>query len=238
MRRGGPFASGLAVTVLLHASAAVAIVLGHERAPPPPPPQELLVARLVRLGTPRPPQLLPRKPIAAPPAPVAVPVVAPAPEPATKPEEKSPTAADRADLRSAMARARALAARNAPKGDPGDAEPEGRPEGTPEGTADTAAEGDAYATEVYRRIHDGWRVPETVPARDLPRLRAVVFLRLADDGRIIEHRLVESSGNRFFDASALEAVQRVDRLPPPPPTRAAAILASGIDLEFHGAEAK
>jgi len=245
VKRGEPFASGIGVTVLLHAGAAVALVLGHGHAPPPKPAPEVMVARLVRLGKPRLPDHLPRKPAAPPPAPVAVPPTTPetstAPPVVPKPTEAAPAPTDRpavkpADLRSAMARARALAARNAPEA--GAEEPEGRPEGTPEGTADTASEGDPYATEVWRRIHDGWRVPQTVPSRDLPRLRALVFLRLADDGRIIEHRVVEPSGNRFFDASTIEAVLRVDRLPPPPAARAKAILESGILLEFSGTEAR
>jgi outer membrane biosynthesis protein TonB len=216
---------GIGVTALLHAGAALAIVLSHGRQTTVTEPMNLMVARLVRLGTPRPPQLLPRKPTAAPAPAEAPPVV-----PETKPEEKTPAPApeERTDLRSAMARARALAARNAPKGET-DEEPEGRPEGTPEGTADTAAEGDPYATEVYRRIHEGFRVPEMVSTRELLRLKATVFLRMAD---------VEPSGNRFFDASALEAVQRVDRLPPPPRARAAAILSSGILLEFNGADTR
>lgn len=237
MKRGEPFAWGFGVTVLLHASAAVAIVLGHGKAVPVRPAPQMMVARLVRLGKPRLPHLLPRKPA----APLPAPVVAPAPEPLAppvvpKPTEPAPPAVKPADVRSAMARARALAARNAPVGEP--EEPEGRPEGTPEGTADTAAEGDPWATEVYRRIRDAWQVPETVPARDLPKLKALVVVRLADDGRIVERRLKTPSGNRFFDASTLDALVRVDRLPLPPRERAAQILGSELELEFNGVEAR
>jgi len=225
MRRGEPFAWGLAATVTLHASAAVAIVLGHRIAAPPPAAPEVMVARLVRLGKPRPPDLLPRKPTAPPPAPTPVPAVDPAPKPETKPAlaTKPDPSVKPADLRTAMARARALA-RSAEEIE----EPEGRPEGVAEGTSDRASEGDPYATEVWRRIKEGWRVPEMVSDRDLRRLRAVVFLRLSANGQIVEHRIVEPSGNRFFDASALEAIVTVQRLPPPP----RAFLVNGINLEF------
>jgi periplasmic protein TonB len=230
--RAEPFSWGLFVTATLHAGATAAIVLGHARRAPLPPAPQVMVARLVRLGRPRAPDLLPRK-AAAPPLPAVAPPVVP-PEPHPPPQKPEAPQAKPSDVRGAMARARALAAKVEDKAE----EPEGRPEGVAEGTADQASEGDPYATEVWRRIHDLWNVSHVVSARELPRLRAVVFLRLADDGRIVDHRIVESSGNRFFDASALDAVERVDRLPPPPRDRARAILEAGISLEFRGTEAK
>ena len=47
-------------------------------------------------------------------------------------------------------------------------------------------------------------------------LEAIISIRILKDGRIISPRIEKSSGNRFFDRSAIEAIAKASPLSPPP----------------------
>lgn len=219
---------GLVVTVTVHTVLIAALLLAHRSsAEPAATPRNTVVATLVRLGKPRDPHRLPTKPTAPPPttAPPATltrdPNIAPTePTPAPSPEAPPGDLFDSARLR-----AKAL-------GETVE-EPEGSPEGSPAGTAATASEGDPYATAIDAAIRAEWHLPDLVRPEDLVNLATTVFLRVDARGTIVETQVVAHSGNRFFDASVVEAIARTKRLPAPPADRLRDVLRGGITLVFR-----
>lgn len=220
--------AGLAVTGTAHGVVLAALLIGHagEAATPALRTPTTITASLVRLGKPRAAALLPRRyktpePTVAPTAithadaPVPQATKRPAPDavkgPKTTPEDP-------------FERAHRFSQEN---GD--DAAPPGDPNGVSGGTADRT-EGDPYIGAVIAAIFDAWRVPDLV--RDVRGLKAIVFLRVGADGTIRARDLRESSRNRFFDASVIEALQRLQRLPPPPP-KWVGPFGEGVELEFN-----
>lgn len=228
---------GILATLALHGLIVAAAVHQGSQPREESVPRDVVVAKLVRLGKPRPKELLPRL---AEPAPVAAPVPAPVklsdnaeavPLPRKPEEEKKvpvpdPKAQKPDSLKRATDRARLLAQQAAE-------EAEGSPTGSPLGTADRAAAGDQYATEVYEAIRAEWRIPQgLIPESELKSLGAVVRIRIGPDGRINLGKITRGSGNRFFDDSITEVLTRLKRLPVPPPAIAEAVLRSGFELEF------
>lgn len=219
---------GLVLTAGVHAALVVALLVAHSSsAAPPRPPRDVVVAKLVRLGKPRDPRLLPRKPSAPPPTAPATPLspnVDPNAAPTTPTPAPDPDAVAGDEFEKARLRAKAIGETYE--------EPEGSPEGSPAGTADTAAEGDPYATAIDAAIRAEWRVPDLVKPEQLAALACTVFVRIEADGTIVESAVLEPSRNRFFDGSVVEAIARVKKLPPPPSDRLREILDGGITIVF------
>ena len=213
--------------------------LGH--GPTLDPGQRPITARLVRLGTPRPPELLPRKEEPPPPA-----AEAPAPAPA-------PVAAPAAPKAVAVAPTRAPAKPAAPKAAalPGHAEKPGQPsgarlsgvlselrqeiqagsaEGDPLGDA-SEAEGDQYQAQVVRALRQNYRLPSTLSDRERVALTGTLVLHVEADGRILRYEFEQRSGNPSFD-DALERAVRDTRLPPPPPDQREALRKGGLRVLF------
>ncbi len=71
-----------------------------------------------------------------------------------------------------------------------------------------------YQMEVEGRIYGNWSYP--VAIQDLKGLRAVVLLKVKDDGTIMEYQFKRRSGDAVFDQSVLKAIQKSDPLPPLP----------------------
>lgn len=76
------------------------------------------------------------------------------------------------------------------------------------GDADDAR---AYLDRVESRIMAVWRLPEKLEGR-----RVVVRMRLQSSGRVSDIRVEKSSGDKKFDASAVEAVRTASPFPPVP----------------------
>jgi colicin import membrane protein len=188
--------------------------------------QKPIIAKLVRLGEKRPPNLLPRKeepPVAAAPpaaAPVPIPVAEPQPAPKPVPTIPSPKAAPApprpapkaapsrdvlASVLSRVKRDRALAAPTY-----------GDPSGDPLGDSSEAGEGDQYLALVVRTLHDTYVVPATISDRDRLHLTATLVLYIDGGGQVLQYEFANRSGNGAFD-EALERAVRAARLPPPPP---------------------
>jgi len=241
--------SGLAASALLQrdrlwptvlVSLAVHLALGglalYRRGPAIDPGQEPITARLVRLGEPRPRELLPRKeqptaPEPGPaPAPVAVPPAAPAATPGPSPRAVATTAAS---------------ARPAPPktGAPGGNRrlgsvlagmkqelAAGSPEGDPLGDSSEAI-GDQYQAQVVRALKQNYRLPSTLSEKERLFLKGTIVLFIEPDGRVLRHEFVTRSGNPTFD-EALERAVRATRLPPPPAESREAYRRRGLQVDF------
>jgi colicin import membrane protein/protein TonB len=205
------------------------------------PGQTPIVAKLVRLGDPRPKELLPRKEAAPPPAaeaPAAPAEAAPAPSPKAVaiPSEK-------AAPRPPAPRPAAKPGPAERPGKPGGARlasvlselkqelQAGRPDGSPDGDASEAGEGDQYLGLVVHQLRQGYRLPSTISDKERLFLTGTVVLHVEPDGRVSRFELVKRSGNAAFD-DALERAVRETRLPPPPPALRDLYRRTGLEVVF------
>ncbi|HUI07151.1 MAG TPA: cell envelope integrity protein TolA [Verrucomicrobiae bacterium] len=94
----------------------------------------------------------------------------------------------------------------------------GSPNGAPDGIAGGVGKGSPFWS-YYLRVHDvmyeAWEQPGQALNFD-NKLVATILLRVARDGRILDVRLQNSSGNKLMDDSALAAARDVPRLDPLP----------------------
>jgi TonB family protein len=89
-----------------------------------------------------------------------------------------------------------------------------------------------YAT-VWMRIKGRWTLPQSIlPNKNM---EAVVHVRILRSGEIADLRYEKSSGNKYFDDSALKAVKKANPLPPLPEFIPNKSIEVGI--RFHGSEA-
>lgn len=222
-----PATPAVALAVLFHAlifAAALLLPRLFDRAPPL---RKPIIAKLVALGRPRDPHLLPRKESPLPAA-SASSKTAPSLKPPPAPPRREPS---RRDL---MERALARAAGKAtpePR-EPPDPERAGSAQGSVEGTAATAEEGDAYFTAVHDAILENYVVPSVISERERLYLAASVLAYIGPDGRILKHEFQKKSGNSFFDQALDVAIEKT-RLPPPPPDLARSLRDSGVVLNFR-----
>ncbi len=226
-------AAGLLVTLALHVGAAAGVLVARAQAAAPvEAPRDFVVAKLVKLGKPRPKFWLPR--IAQPSRPKAPPAAiklssdpnaAAAPPEAPRPEDPDVSK----DVKRALQRARALSQQAAPE------EPaEGLATGVEEGTASEASVGDEYATAIAAAIRKHWTVPaELVAEGDLAKLEAEVRIKITEDGALSGEALTRPSGNSYFDDSCLQAVKAAATVPPPP-ARLVQRAARGFSIVFAG----
>lgn len=198
-----------------------------------PPPQNVLVTKLVRLGTPRPKELLPQKD----PAPQAQAAPAPAPQapavpqtpvaPAAKsvaiapPQAAAPTAKERAKASSNFKNALAKMKRSV----------DGQADGSVNGETDVAQEGDKYASEINTCLQNHY-VIRGVDAERAKDRSADVQLWIARDGRITGHKITKTSGLSAMDQAVSIAVQGCGRVSAPPTALRDKIRTYGVTLTF------
>jgi TonB family protein len=228
----GTFLGGIAATLLIHVLLVVLVYYGHLKSPPrPEAPRDMIITRLVALGTPREKFWLPR--IVQPPKPKAPdaikvtddPNALPAPKEAPKLEDTTISK----DLRRALERAKALA-----KNAAAEEAAEGSLTGSPEGTSNQAASGDEYATAIYEAVHKHWSTPTGfVSDSELATLSAEVRVSISADGVLGNPRITKPSGNQYFDDSCVQAVKATSRVPPPPAGLAARFKRGSL-LVFDG----
>jgi TonB family protein len=70
-----------------------------------------------------------------------------------------------------------------------------------------------YYTAVYNKIHNSWVLPGYGSKRQL---EAVVNIRIAKNGKILNTSFEQRSGSAYFDRSVLRAIKKADPLPPLP----------------------
>ena len=94
----------------------------------------------------------------------------------------------------------------------------GSPDGAADGIAGGIGKGSqfwSYYLQVHDRMYEAWEQPGQAVSYD-KKLVATILLRVARDGRILDARLQNSSGNKLMDDSALSAAHEVPRLDPLP----------------------
>jgi colicin import membrane protein/protein TonB len=241
--------SGLADSALLRrdriwpavaASVAVHVVLGGAalwgRGPVIDLGQQPITARLVRLGEPRPKELLPRKEEPAPAGPEAAPVAPAPPAPAAPAARPGPTArpvpAARAPAKPAAEKPGASGGRRLGNLLAGMKQElaAGSPDGDPLGDSSEAV-GDQYLAQVVRALRQNYRVPTTIGEKERLYLKGTIVLFIEPDGRLLRHEFATRSGNPTFD-EALERAVRDTRLPPPPAEARDAYRRRGLQVDF------
>lgn len=230
-----------AVVASLAVHAAVFGLLGLARPRPAlEPGQTPIVAKLVRLGEPRPRELLPRKeaeppPAAGAPAPAPVaPAPAPAPKAVAVPGEKPARPTPKAAAQPGPAERPGKPAGARLAGVLSDMRQElqaGRADGAADGDAAEAGEGDEYLAVVVRQLRQGYRLPTTIGERERLFLTGTVVLHIEPDGRVSRYELTRRSGNPAFD-EALERAVRETRFPPPPPALRDLYRRGGLEVLF------
>lgn len=75
-----------------------------------------------------------------------------------------------------------------------------------------AAESDSYAALVSDKIKREWIYPSALDSSDL---ETIISFRVDREGKVFSQKIEKSSGNTFFDRSAIKAVLKASPLPPP-----------------------
>lgn len=84
-----------------------------------------------------------------------------------------------------------------------------------QGTASGAVIGPgeaSYIDKVAGQIHEQWSWPDYSKKN----LQAVISIRIQKDGTLSDLKFEQKSGDRFFDRSVLQAVQKASPVAPPP----------------------
>lgn len=186
--------------------------------------EAIIKTRLVKLGKPRDEKLLPRLPTSPPPPPTESkprPEVEPPKTPDTLPQptpESKPSAADilnrfksqtdtRRDLKDLI------------KDRIGEPTDEGRPDGDADGSALDGEITASYFARVQARIQNAMKVSSVLTDEEQVRLRAVLCLKIGEDGTV-SNVTVKTSGSQIYDADVAAAARRASPVPaPPPPAR-------------------
>lgn len=238
-----PLAEGLSVPLALSAALHVVLLGGgillYSMQPSEPSSTKPIVAKLVRLGKPRDPHLLPRKalpavaPAAAAPVPLpGAPVRPPAPGAGPAASKPAPQLSREARMLQALARAQSGAKLEpAPAARPPE-EAEGAADGDVRGDAANAEEGDRYLALVRRAVQDNYVLPSTIGDKERLYFKATVVVYVHPTGKILRYVIETSSGNDIFDR-ALERAIRKTVLPVPPPALAGAVREEGIGFIFQ-----
>jgi TonB family protein len=87
----------------------------------------------------------------------------------------------------------------------------------------------AYYNRIWSKIRSSW-VPQGVAPGE--KLKAVVEIRIAPDGRIKEYRVEEGSGNDYYDQSAIRAVRKSSPLPALPEELGDKPLEVGLNFNY------
>ena len=72
---------------------------------------------------------------------------------------------------------------------------------------------DIYFHQLQQHVRRFWVIPEGFNPEGL---KTVIRVKIDPEGRVLWAQIEESSGNRIFDNSALQALRRAEPYPPPP----------------------
>ena len=72
-----------------------------------------------------------------------------------------------------------------------------------------------FVERIQRQIESAWIQPPSIQYREMAGLKVLIRLTLESGGRLINARILSSSGNTQFDRSALNAVYKVGRFEVP-----------------------
>ena len=113
----------------------------------------------------------------------------------------------------------------------GDGPSEG-PQGVPGGDWNALPGAVPYEALVRATIEANW-MPPTWVLEKKKTLICQIHIRIGFDGRIISRNLVKRSGDTAYDASALAAIDKTEKLPLPPDETREYLLRKGITLRFN-----
>lgn len=91
---------------------------------------------------------------------------------------------------------------------------EGDPNGVRGGTA-AEASGDPYILAIMAAVVERWSVPTMLTPGELSKLQAAACLKIDEEGRLVEFKITEPSGNSLFDGSLLATLGSIKELPKP-----------------------
>ena len=72
----------------------------------------------------------------------------------------------------------------------------------------------AYYTMIWSRIKSKWALPQGILPSEV--LEVVIDVTILRNGAVTQVSFEKRSGNRYFDDSAMKAIQRASPLPPLP----------------------
>jgi TonB family protein len=90
----------------------------------------------------------------------------------------------------------------------------------------------AYYGEIWFRIKEKWVLPQGIIPKG--ELESVIVVNILRSGAVTDFHFEKRSGNRYFDESAMRAVQKASPLPPLPGWLSGSSLSLGI--RFHSSE--
>jgi colicin import membrane protein len=180
--------------------------------------QAIVKTHLVKLGKPRDEKLLPRLPTQAPPPKndKQAPPTPDKPEPAkpAEPEVKKPSAAEvLSKFEAENSRPDVQDLINKRLGEPTD---EGQTDGDKLGSELTGSLKASYVQRLMAQIAQAQQISATISDEDRVRLKAVLNLKIDDEGNVTKAWVEPSSGNDVYDNDVLAAVNRAAPLPAPP----------------------
>jgi protein TonB len=200
--------------------------------------QKPITASLVRLGKPRDEKLLPKKEedpppepaqekpveVAAPPKPAEAAIPIPTKDAKVDPKKEAPKDASKPK----DAKKDLFAALNkAGKAD----DVEGRLDGDRNGDS-AKQEGERYYGLLSSVVKRNYDVSNSIAEADRRRLRAVVTVRIAPSGELLDVKLSAPSGNELFDAAVVEAVKKAAQFTAPPAHLRDGLRKTGVPFEF------
>jgi len=100
------------------------------------------------------------------------------------------------------------------------------------GGAEIDAQMRAYYAAIWSRIKGKWALPQGILPGEV--LETVIDVTILRSGAVTEVNFEKRSGNRYFDESAMKAIQKASPLPPLP-----AWIADGsieVGIRFHSSE--
>ncbi|MHB8908443.1 MAG: energy transducer TonB [Syntrophales bacterium] len=107
----------------------------------------------------------------------------------------------------------------------------GLPGGQP-GGAEMDAQMRAYYAAIWSRIKGKWALPQGILPGEV--LETVIDVTILRSGAVTEVNFEKRSGNRYFDDSAIKAIQRASPLPPLPAWISDGSI--GVGIRFHSSE--
>lgn len=107
----------------------------------------------------------------------------------------------------------------------------GLPGGQP-GGAEMDAQMRAYYAAIWSRIKGKWALPQGILPGEV--LETVIDVTILRSGAVTEVSFEKRSGNRYFDESAMKAIQKASPLPPLPAWINDGSI--GVGIRFHSSE--
>jgi TonB family protein len=89
---------------------------------------------------------------------------------------------------------------------------QGSGSGLPSGPA-----AEEYYASLWQKIHDAWLVPSSMAASSYG-YETIIAITIHKDGTITDMSVEKSSGNIYFDQTAIRAIKKASPLPPFPPS--------------------